>query len=138
MNPLATFILLLVVLFPIGWIIGESKNQPRIRRVCGVGAFICALLVGVVIGLLQQLRYNADYGFSSQKLFEQTVKALKDGRTPEVTEEFENLAEVFHPTYENRADFDDLVTEAARRLEQGELSLDNPDQQLETEPNKSE
>ncbi len=75
-----------------------------------------ALLVGVIVGLLQRLQYNADYGFSSKELFEQTVISLKNGKTDEVLKEYEKLLEVYSPTYENRANFDEVVNAAAESL----------------------
>ncbi|MEN8848063.1 MAG: hypothetical protein ABF377_08335 [Akkermansiaceae bacterium] len=125
MSPLALFILALVVLFPIGWIIGESKNKPMVRRVCGIGAFVFALLVGVIVGLLQRLQYNADYSFSSKELFEQTVLSLKNEKTDEVLKQYEKLSEVYSPTYENRANFDEVVNAAAESLKKEASILDD-------------
>ncbi len=101
------------------------------RRACGIGAFIFALLVGVILGSLQRLQNNADYGFSSQKLFEQTVISLKNGKTDKVIEEFENLLEVYSPTYENRANFDDLVNAATQSLKEEVSTLNDETKKAE-------
>jgi len=106
----------LVVLFPIGWVIGELKNKQTLRRISAVGAFVFALLVGVIVGYLQQLRYNAEYGFASKQLFEQTVISLKKGESDKVIEVYETLTESYRPTYENKADFDELVEKASEEL----------------------
>ena len=96
-----------------------------VRRVCGIGAFVFALLVGVIVGVLQRLQYNADYGFSSKELFEQTVLSLKNGKTDEVLKEYEKLSEVYSPTYENRANFDEVVNAAAESLKEEASILDD-------------
>jgi hypothetical protein len=117
LNPTSILILILVSLFPIGWIVGEVKNNAMMRRVCGVGAFVLALLIAIVVGSIHRLQYNADYGFAAKALFEKTVISLENGRSDVVLDEYKKLSDTYQPTYENRANFDEIARDAAERLE---------------------
>ncbi len=122
MHPLAFVVVLLVMTLPLLDIVGEAKRLRYLR----VGAVVLLLPICVfvawAVGMLQQFNYNARYGFASQELIAVTVQQLEAGNADHVLECLKALDEQFSPTYENRANYDNLVEVTVRALEAGAMS----------------
>jgi hypothetical protein len=114
---LLPLILFLTVALPIAWFISEFQPRTWLRLVLGCAAIGMSYLVATGVGLLQQLDYNAWYGDASRQLIDTTVVKLESGKMPEVIANLNWLSRNYQPTYENRADYDDLVAEYVKRFE---------------------
>lgn len=122
MQPLGFLAVLIVMTLPLLYIVGEAKRLRYLR----ISAFVLLLPICVfvawAVGMLQQFNYNAWYGFASQELIAATVQQLETGNTDHVLQCLKALDEQFSPTYENRANYDNLVEVTVRALEAGTVS----------------
>lgn len=73
--------------------------------------------VASVVGMLQRLNYNAWYGAASQRLIDSAVAEIESGNSERLLPELKRLQMEFHPTYENRARYDQLIDEFVTRLD---------------------
>ena len=101
--------LMLVVALPIAWIASEFRDNRSLRILFGVLAIAMSFLVAFMVGSLEQLRSNTYFGDTSKKLIETTVAELEAGNTEQVLVHLKELQAKYHPTYETRADYEDLV-----------------------------
>jgi hypothetical protein len=69
-----------------------------------------SFFVAFVVGSLEQMRSNTYFGDASKKLIEITIYALDDGRIDEVKLGLKELAAEYQPSYETRANYDQLVS----------------------------
>ena len=79
-------------------------------------AIASACGVAYIVGILSQLNYNSWYGEASKDLIDTIVLQLEAGNEARVESSLRKLSEEFQPTYENRANYDDLVKQAVRRM----------------------
>ncbi len=66
--------------------------------------------------------YNAWYGSASKDLIDTTITQIEDGNIDHVMSVLRRLNLDYHPTYENRANYDELVKEAVS-LMKGDFEL---------------
>lgn len=122
MHPLGVIAILLVMTLPVLYIVGEVKQWRYLR----VGAFVLlvpiCVFVAWVVGMLQIFDYNARYGFASRDLIATTVQQLEAGNVEYVIECLKELEGEYHPTYENRANYDTLTEETIRQLNSRPIS----------------
>ena len=104
------FAALVIVVF-IGWFASEFQARIWLRLPLGVAALGMSYFVAVVVGALSQLSYNASYGTTSANLIETVIANVEKGNQEELLRELKRLKEKFHPTYENRANYDTLVSD---------------------------
>jgi hypothetical protein len=111
-------ILVLTITFPVLWLVSEFQERKWLRIVLGCAAISMSFLVAAGVGMLERLNFNAWYGYASQQLIETTLQELKADNKSGVEKNLAWLHARYHPTYENRANYDDLVAEYVSRFEQ--------------------
>lgn len=125
MNILPALIVFLIVLaLPVAWLVSEFRaTSRRVRCTLGVLAIVSSFGVAWITAQLTRLNYNAWYGFSAKALVDAVVEKLDAGQGESVKTELKALQSQFHPTYENRAHFNDLVDVSVKRM-RGEGAAD--------------
>ena len=113
----AVVTLVLAVALPILWLISEFGSSRPLRILLGVLALLMSFGVAFVVGSLKRLNYNAWYGTASKKLIDSTVIEIESGSIEQLLSELKRVQVQFHPTYENRAQYDELITEFVMRLD---------------------
>jgi hypothetical protein len=98
-----------VVLLPIGWLASEFCDKRAVRIALGVLAIAMCYFVAFVVGSLERLSSNAYFGDASRKLVETTVAELEAGHADAVLAHLRELKSGYSPTYENRAEYKELV-----------------------------
>ena len=111
-------ILFLTIAFPVAWFLSEFQDQKWLRIVLGCGAIAMSFLVAAGVGMLQQLNYNTWYGDASQQLIETTLAELKADNKTCVIDNLTWLNGSFHPSYENRENYDELISAYVNRFKQ--------------------
>lgn len=103
--------LALVVLLPIGWLASEFHDNRSVRITLGILAIAMSFFVAFVVGSLEQLRSNTYFGDASKNLIETTLTELEAGNSEQVLDRLKKLQDKYHPTYETRASYKELVDE---------------------------
>jgi hypothetical protein len=111
------------ILLSLGWAIAEFKvKKSWARFLLGLAAIISwSAFLWIVIPLLaigEKFNYNAHYGSASKQLIDTVIEKVESGETEKVLKSLKKLQEKFSPTYENRANYDKLVEEAVKEMEQ--------------------
>lgn len=109
--------LALTVACPVAWFVSEFQSRIWLRVLLGCCAIAVSFGVASLVGMLQQLNYNAWYGYASKELVETTTQQLEAGNSSEVLKNLRWLSSKYEPTYENRARYDELVGEYTRRFD---------------------
>jgi uncharacterized protein YbgA (DUF1722 family) len=118
MNAFGYFLLFLIIAFPIAWAISEFKGSRKVRLALGVGAMAMSFGLAALVGMLQQFNYNTWFGEYTKKLVDATVQQLEAGNTTNVLSAFKQLQGAYQPTYENRAKYNLLVSNAVSSMNQ--------------------
>jgi len=109
---------LIIIGLPIAWLISEFKSKNHaIRCTLGILAILCSFAVAWMVAQLVRLNYNAWYGSSSMMLIETTIERLEAGDNATVLKELKTLRNEYRPTYENKANFNELAKETAKRMQ---------------------
>ena len=116
MPPQAWFALVLTIALPVLWLASEFSSSRPLRISLGILALLMSFGVAFVVGTLQRLNYNAWYGTASKKLIHSTVTEIEGGNTERLLTELKRLDAEFHPTYENRGRYDQLIDRFVARL----------------------
>src|SRR6056297_1781229 len=114
--PQAVIVLLIVISLPIAWFASEFGKRRPLRIALGIAAIASAMGVAYLVGHLSRWNYNAWYGCASKDLVETTVTQIEDGNIDRVMSVLRRLNLDYRPTYENRAHFDELVSEAVSQM----------------------
>src|SRR5690606_20597080 len=115
--PQALIILLIVIGLPVAWLVAEFSERRSLRIALGAAALATATLAAYqTAGLLSRLNYNAWYGTASKELVETTIEQVEDGNIDRVLGILRRLDLDYQPTYENRAHYNELVTEAVVQM----------------------
>lgn len=104
-------ILILVVALPIAWLASEFQSRKEIRIALGIAAIAMAFGVAWIVGSLDRLNSNMWYGDATKDLIQNTIVELERGHDDRVLTELRVLRSKFHPTYESRAAYDELVAD---------------------------
>ncbi len=111
--------LIIVIIFglPIGWIASEFQNRRVLRVFLGL-LTIAAISVCVWIHSMISFtfNYNAWYGGATGRLIDTSLQQIEDGHLERTLKIWRGLNRQYHPTYENRARYDELTEEATARL----------------------
>ncbi|WP_231943820.1 hypothetical protein [Aeoliella mucimassa] len=118
-----------VVLLPILWFVSEFQDKRWPRILLGIGAIGMSYLVASAVGGVQSLGDNAYFGNASQQLVDTTVTQLEADNAEQVLKELKTLQDKYHPTYENRADYEELVEEYSQSFAE-----DSPAETTDGEP----
>ena len=117
MNLLTFLVILAGPLLAAAWIVSEFKGGRPVRLTLGVLAMIIMVTVTWLATLMvNQLNYNAWYGFATKELIDETIKGIESNNTTMVLTELKRFQASYHPTYENRAKFLPLVGETVERM----------------------
>ena len=108
--------LLVTAALPIAWLIADCRSSAKVRRTLGVIAILWSFAVAAFVGALQQINANSYFTFASKDLLEASVENLRAGRTEEVIRVLSRANEEFHPTYENRARYREIVDQAIEEM----------------------
>ena len=82
----------------------------------GVSSLALSFLVAWIVGMLSHFDYNASYGFASSQLIDTVIVNLEAGNKDDLLRELRQLKADYQPTYENRANYDELVERFVERL----------------------
>lgn len=106
-----------VILLLIGWIASEFQSSRALRLSMGLLSLGAVLTTAVGFGLVQRLTYNAWYGGATAQLMDTVITEIRSGRSDQLVPRLEELRREFHPTYENRAHYDDAITEFVSNIQ---------------------
>jgi hypothetical protein len=87
----------------------------------GIAAIACCFGVAALVGALHRFNDNAWYGNATKELVDTTIAELEAGSQANVVASLKELQRRFEPSYENRAQYDNLVGVAVERMKS-----DNP------------
>ena len=117
MNALGVLVLLAGPLLGVAWFISEFKGNRTTRIILGILAIVTLTTVAfIAASILNQLNYNAWYGFATKGLVDQTIEGIESGKTESVLRELRRFQSEYQPTYENRANYVPLAEETAKRM----------------------
>jgi hypothetical protein len=102
-------LLAITAALPIAWLVAEFKGSSTVRRAFGVLALLWSFGVAALVGALRDFNANVYFTGATKKLLEASVRTLKIGNTNAVIREWTRASEEFHPTYENRARYSEIV-----------------------------
>ena len=93
--------LLLIAAGPIAWIISEIVARPLIRRLCGVFALGSMLIVGMLLGLLEDIKLNRAYSALTHEFLQTAATSLRENKNGQVLNAFEHASMKLQETYED-------------------------------------
>lgn len=108
-------IVILLVVLPVTWLISEFQPRRWIRIVLGISSLVVVFIATQADNLSSRFEYNADYGSASSQLIDAVITNIEAGNHDGLLRELRQLKADFHPTYENRANYDTLVEQFAER-----------------------
>lgn len=127
MNLLGFIILLAGPALGIAWIILEFKGSRTLRITCGILALIMLTVVTwFATYVVNQLKYNAWYGFATKGLVDETIRGIEAGKSEMVLRELKVFQSEYHPTYENRANYKPLAEQVTERMKKENPQQENP------------
>ena len=91
---------------------GGEVDFSALAGVLAKGGYFIAIGVGTLL----RLNYNANYGAVSFDLIEMVVANIERGNEEELLRELKQLKDNFHPTYEDTANYDELVRDFVDRM----------------------
>ncbi len=110
-------ILALLIAVPIAWLVTEFKCEKGVRICLGL------LSIGIISGVMlvannlgKTFNYNSLYGFATRNLIRTSIHEIEDGNLEQVLNVWRGLDQQYHPTYENRANYSELVEQAVRQM----------------------
>ncbi len=87
----------LSVALPGAWLASEFQPRRAIRIGLGVLSMGVMLLIAIVLGTFERLKYNAWYGSVSQQLIETTIIEIEAGRAESLLPPLRKLRDEFIP-----------------------------------------
>jgi hypothetical protein len=102
-------LLAITAALPIAWLFAEFKARPGVRRTPGIVTLLWSFGVASLVGVLRDFNANIYFTEATKDLLEASVGMLKMGKTDAVIREWSQASEAFHPTYENRARYRQIV-----------------------------
>ncbi len=117
MNLFGILTVLAGPLLAVAWIVSEFKGGRPLRLTLGVLAMITMVTMTWLATLvINQLNYNAWYGYATKELIDETIKGIESNNTAVVLAELKRFQTDYQPTYENRAKYLPLVGETVERM----------------------
>jgi hypothetical protein len=105
------------IVLPIAWLVSEVGNRRSLRIGLGIGSIVAIVTVFVSVnGVLTQLDYNSSYGAATKDLVDTTIVEIEKGNVDRVMDVLRRLNLQYQPTYENRARYVELVSEAVAKM----------------------
>jgi hypothetical protein len=116
--PAVGLIFLIAILLPICWLVSEFRSNRALRITLGLACVAFSFVIAWFVGSLQLFSANAWFGEATRSLVDTTITELDRGHTDQVLSALKNLRSQYHPNYENRARYDELVNQAVQRMTQ--------------------
>jgi len=117
MSPLALLLIAIIIALPIAWLVSEFRGNLALRITLGILAIgVMAACIWGLSGLLIRFNYNAWYGGATGDLISTSLKQIEDGHLDRVLKIWRGLDRQYHPTYENRAHYKELIEGATARM----------------------
>ena len=116
MPPIVVVLITVAVTLPIAWLISEYKGYRFARIALGILAILGGYAFALGARFVTELNYNAWYGFATYELIDTTVREIEDGNLDRVMTVLRSLKRQYHPTYENRANYQTLTEHATARM----------------------
>ena len=109
-------ILAAVVLTPIIWLACEFQNRVWLRIVTGIAAMAAVFMVSQLYLAVKGFDSNSYFGTANQKFIRSTISGLKNGNSESVLKELQSFSNNYEPTYETRANYEELVEAYSKNL----------------------
>jgi hypothetical protein len=117
MNALGYLFLFLLFVLPIAWLIAEFKFNRAARICLGLTSFVwIGMCVAGLVGVTTKFQFDIWYGENTKSLIDESIHQLEAGNTNQVLKTFKQLQEQFKPTYENKAEYNILVSNAVSSM----------------------
>lgn len=110
-------IVVVLAICPLLWLISEFQSRVWLRILLGVGGMVGVFVVTSLLTMSERFETNSYFSFTSKELIESTIAGLKNGESERVLNGLEALNESYAPTYENKANYQELVRNYSKRLE---------------------
>ena len=124
MSPLGFLLIAIIVALPTAWLASEFRGSRRLRITLGILAIgVVATCIWALSSVLTRFNYNAWYGGATGNLIGTSLQQIEDGHLERVVKVWRGLDQQYHPTYENRAGYQQLVEEATRRM-RGDMPIE--------------
>lgn len=108
---------------PIVWLAAEIRGRLWLRLVLGITTVVAFVVVAHNLGDLGgEWRTNDWFAKTNTKLIDATVSQLDQGNTEAVLASLKNLQKQYHPNYEYRSHFDELVDEAVKNMQSANVT----------------
>jgi len=109
-------LLIITAALPIAWLIADFKASPIVRRVLGVITILWSFGVAALAGSLQMFDANVYFTTASKDLLSASIEQIKAGKIDSVLRAWEKADDKFHPTYENHAQYQQIVNDAVAEM----------------------
>ncbi len=117
MSPLGFSLIAIAVALPIAWLAAEFRGSRTLRITLGILSIgIITTCAWVLTSAVTRFNYNAWYGGATGDLISTSLEQIEDGHLDRVLKVWRGLDQLYHPTYENRAKYRELVEDATRRM----------------------
>jgi hypothetical protein len=117
MTAFGFLLLAAIIALPVAWLVSEFHGSRSSRIALGVLAIgVTTVCVSAQSTMLTRFDYNAWYGFATKDLIETSLTQIEEGHLDRVLKVWRSLNAQYQPTYENRAKYRELVTEAVARI----------------------
>lgn len=127
MRSLAALLIVIISVSPALYIIGEIKAKRSLRMLSFIILVPTAVITGWIVGMMAKFNYNAWYGSSTKQLIDEINIQLKIGNQEQVRAVLTELSDMYHPTYENRAHYNELADKAVQKLRDADDSTQHGD-----------
>ena len=121
----AILLIIITIAIIVAWLFSEFKTENKWIR-CLLGILALTFCIGLTVLIFRDLlnlssslakfSYNEFYGETSERLIDTTIEQLEAGKKQEVLNSLKKLQEKFQPTYENKANYDKLVSDAIKDM----------------------
>ena len=109
-------ILAAVVLMPIIWLGCEFQHRIWLRIVAGIAAMTAVFMVSQLYLAVKGFDSNSYFGTANQEFIRATINGLKNGNSDAVLEELQSFYDSYEPTYETRANYEELVEAYSKNI----------------------
>jgi hypothetical protein len=117
MTPFGLLLLAVIILLPIAWLVAEFRGRIELRILLGLLTItILTFCSWALSSVINHFNYNAWYGGATGELVSTSLKQIEDGHLDRVLTVWRGLNHQYRPTYENRANYDELVQDATARM----------------------
>ena len=117
MSPIGFILIAIIIAMPVAWLASEFQEKRWLRIATGILAIaVISTCISGVCSLGMRFDYNSWYGSATHDLIRTSLLQIEDGHLERVLKVWRGLDEQYHPTYENRANYNELVEEATQRM----------------------